>query len=253
MSQLNLNRTPTMSFLTSNKNKRLLLIDGYVYQQNKSTAKVTYWVCQEKMCWAGVHLDSNDQFLKYTKADHTHMPMPERHEILKMMEGIKDRVKSETTAIGQIFNEELTRANLSKSALAIASTAKEASEYKILLCRKSNNLCLLDPGLNRARRQITPVLPTSMDFDISVVYQQTIDGERYLLADRVQRVNGTVVKRIIVFATDEQLRLLFTCSHIMMDGTFASCPHYFDQIYSIHGMKNDQSKLLLSSFASVFI
>ena len=85
-----------------------------------------------------------------------------------------------------------------------------------------------------------------MDFNISPRYKKTTNGQRYLLADKVQRVDRDVEKRIIVYATDEQLRLLFTSSHIMMDGTFASCPPHFDQIYSIHSIKNNQSKLLSS-------
>ena len=88
------------------------------------------------MCWSGVHLDSNDQFLKFTKVDHTHMPVPERQEIRKMMEDIKERVKSETTAIGHIYNEQLAHANLSKAALAFASSAKDASKREILFMYK---------------------------------------------------------------------------------------------------------------------
>jgi hypothetical protein len=83
-----------------------------------------------------------------------------------------------------------------------------------------------------------------MNFDIPQFYRETNEGTRYLLADRVQRANEAIVKRIIVFSTDEQLRLLFTCSHIMMDGTFDPCPQHFDQVYSIHGIKNDQSRVL---------
>ena len=105
---------------------------------------------------------------------------------------------------------------------------------------------LADSGLNRTRRQITPILPTSQDFDIPLFYQQTTEGKRFLLADRVQRADGEIVKRMIVFATNEQLRLLCSCSHIMMDGTFDSSPPNFEQIYSIHGIKNDQSRIAWS-------
>lgn len=80
------------------------------------------------MCWAGVHLDSNDRFLKYTKTTHNHLPTPERQEVRKMFATIKDRVMHETTAIGQIYNEELSRTNLSEAALATAHTARAASK-----------------------------------------------------------------------------------------------------------------------------
>ena len=108
-------------------------------------------------------------------------------------------------------------------------------------------MCLiLDSGLYLIRRQKTPLLPTSVDFDIPSRYKKSINGKRYLLADRIKLFNGDTEQRIIVFATDEQLRLLFTSSHVMMDGTFDTCPPHFHQVYSIHAMKNDQSSSLVS-------
>ena len=92
-----------------------------------------------------------------------------------------------------------------------------------------------------------------MDFDIPSRYRKTTGGERYLLADRIQLANGNAGKRMFIYATDEQLRLLFTSSHILMDGTFSSCPPYFDQIYSIHAMKNDQSEILSSHLTATYI
>jgi hypothetical protein len=137
MSSSDSNKPPTITFITSNKNKRLLVIDGFIYQQNKCTEKVSYWVCEEKMCGMGVHLSASDTFIKYTKDTHTHMPKPERLEIRKMLSSIKTRVSHEKTAIGQIYTEEIARENLSTTALAIANTAKEASTYMIYLSSKS--------------------------------------------------------------------------------------------------------------------
>ncbi|CAF3958791.1 unnamed protein product [Rotaria sordida] len=113
------------------------------------------------------------------------------------MINVKARINNETTAIGQIYNEELVKANLSKSALAVAATARQANS-----------------ALNQARRLATPTLPTSIDFDIPSKYKRTTNGERYLLNDRVQHRD---------------------------DGTFDSSPPHFDQIYSIHGIRNDHN------------
>ncbi|CAF1356593.1 unnamed protein product [Adineta ricciae] len=231
---------PLISFITSNKKKRLLVVNGYIYNLNKSTAKVNYWVCEEKMCWTGIHLNLNDEFVKHTANSHTHLAIPERREIRQLMTKVKERVTKETTAIGQIYNEELSRTNLSRGALANAHTARVANS-----------------GLNRTRRQITPTLPLSMNFDIPSIYKETSNGERFLLADRIQRVNGEIGQRMVLYATDEQLRLLFDCSHILMDGTFDSCPPHFDQIYSIHGIRNGQNflcvlALLTGRFAAIY-
>jgi hypothetical protein len=83
-------------------------------------------------------------------------------------------------------------------------------------------------------------------------YKKTNNGERYLLADRVQKYDGNVDNRILVFATDNQLKTLFTCSHIMMDGTFDSSPSYFHQVYTIHGIKNDHSTIFLLSHLTIY-
>lgn len=123
------NMNPTISFLTSNKNKMLLSIDGYVYQKNKTTPKVSYWICENKTCRAGVHLNSDDKFIKFTKYSHNHMPVPERSEVRKVMANIKNRVNEENASIGHIYTEEIARANLSEPALALIPTAKEASRY----------------------------------------------------------------------------------------------------------------------------
>ncbi len=77
MVQLTSNEPPTISFITSNKNKLILSINGYTYQQNKCTSKVCYWICEEKVCWADVHLDSHDQFITFTEPTHTHISVPE--------------------------------------------------------------------------------------------------------------------------------------------------------------------------------
>ena len=114
------------TFVHSNKSKRLLSINGYIFYLNKSTLKVTYWKCEQKTCSAGVHLDSHDRFIKFSSADHTHMPVPARVEIGKLITDVKARVINGSAAIGQIYQEELVKANLSRSPLAVASTAREA-------------------------------------------------------------------------------------------------------------------------------
>lgn len=103
------------------------MIDGYVFQLNKTTTKVNYWICEEKSCDMGVHLDTNDLFIKFTKPRHKHMPTPEKVEIRKILADIKNRVIRETTAVGKIYTEELSRSNLSTNALAVVNTAKKAS------------------------------------------------------------------------------------------------------------------------------
>lgn len=99
----------------------------------------------------------------------------------------------------------------------------------------SLSLFLLDPTYARIRREVLPVLPQSCMFTIPEPYKLTIDGQRFLLIDesRVRR------ERLLVYASDIQLDILFDSPVIYMDGTFSKTPPYFLQIYTIHAVKHD--------------
>ncbi|CAF4117504.1 unnamed protein product, partial [Adineta steineri] len=87
-------------------------------------------------------------------------------------------------------------------------------------------------SLIHLRRQTTPPLPTSSFFDVPDAYSTTTTGAHFLFSDTVVRK-----KRVIFFATDEQLRMLFSAKTIMIDGTFSACVPQFDQVFSLHCVK----------------
>lgn len=100
-----------------------------------------------------------------------------------------------------------------------------------------------EPGLNRARRKLTPLLPTSNSFDIPDGYQTSASGEHFLIVDQAI----TRKKRMLVFASPKQLELLFESSSIFLDGTFLTTPPFFNQVFTIHGLKFDSGKNHLTS------
>jgi hypothetical protein len=114
-----------------------------VYQLNKSTDKVKYWKCEVKYCTAAIHTDANDQFIKKSGGEHTHLSSPEHVQVRKLRKRVKDRVSQESIAIGRIYDDELTQSQLSQTSLAVAPTAEEASKFNkeqqfnicIFLCR----------------------------------------------------------------------------------------------------------------------
>jgi hypothetical protein len=120
---------PTHSFLNSNKGKPLLVIDDYVFQQSgKTTIATTYWACQLKDCSAVAHTDTKSGVLTKQKNIHCHPPVPEKIQVRRLMNKVKIRIINETTAIGQIYDQEIAKADLSKIALVMASTTNEARE-----------------------------------------------------------------------------------------------------------------------------
>ncbi|CAF3588472.1 unnamed protein product [Rotaria sp. Silwood1] len=89
-----------------------------------------------------------------------------------------------------------------------------------------------------ARQQMSQtaaaIIPSSYEAN-SAPYQVTLSGEQFVLCDKTLRN-----KRLLLFGTDQQLKFLFSAKHIMMDGTFDTCPPHFDQVYTIHAIKHEK-------------
>ena len=62
------------SFITSNKARRLLVLNENVYRCNKKTARKKYWKCIVSCCTMSVHTDENDVYICGGKTNHDHQP-----------------------------------------------------------------------------------------------------------------------------------------------------------------------------------
>ncbi|CAF4951979.1 unnamed protein product [Rotaria magnacalcarata] len=82
-------------------------------------------------------------------------------------------------------------------------------------------------NMREALRKITPVIPSSVIFDIPETYQQTFSNERFLLVDLFM-THGK--DRVLVCSSDQHLELLFESETIFMDGTFDTTPANFKQV-----------------------
>ncbi|CAF4136208.1 unnamed protein product, partial [Rotaria magnacalcarata] len=142
------------------------------------------------------------KYLSGGKADHGHPANPEFLQVKKTRDQIKHRVLNEFTPIGKIYDEEMTKNAMNPVAIAIFPTVHEM--YK---------------GAAKNRRKTIPSLPESCLFDIPNEFKLTIEKKRFLLIDeaRVRR------ERLLLFASDAQLYLLFNASTIYMDVHFDIC------------------------------
>ena len=91
--------------------------------------------------------------------------------------------------------------------------------------------------MSKTRRKMTPVIPSTVMFDIPESYQQTLSAKRFLLIDLCMSRGKD---RILVFSSDQQLELLFESETVFMDGTFDTTPANFKQVYLIHAQKFGQ-------------
>ncbi|CAF4570128.1 unnamed protein product, partial [Rotaria sp. Silwood2] len=208
-----------ISFVTSNKGNPLILCDNYLFRCNKTTARKKYWMCTEKGCSVYVHTTLNKELICLNGV-HNHLSSPEQLEAKLLRDKMKERILTETISITKIYDEEIVKAKLSKAAAAILPTV---IEYR--------------SNMSKARRKITPVIPSTVMFEIPELYQQTLSNERFLTIDLFLKRGQD---RILVFASDQQLELLFESDTIFMDGTFDTSPANFKQVYLIHVHKFGQ-------------
>ncbi|CAF5172878.1 unnamed protein product, partial [Rotaria magnacalcarata] len=73
----------------------------------------------------------------------------------------------------------------------------------------------MNSGINKARRSIIPIIPTTQLFDIPESYSKTLNKNEFLITDKMV----TRRQRILLFSTSEQLKMLFAAETIFMDGT----------------------------------
>ena len=117
-----------LSFLTSNKGKPLLLLEGFLFKVNKETKDKTYWTCRNASCRATVHTDGSNTLLR-ANGEHDHLPQPEEIQIQALREKMKNRALNETVPIARIYEEEVLKADLSTRALASLPLAREMREF----------------------------------------------------------------------------------------------------------------------------
>ncbi|KAK9686123.1 hypothetical protein QE152_g37434 [Popillia japonica] len=79
-----------------------------------------------------------------------------------------------------------------------------------------------------------PALPNHrQEIEFQEEFTKTFNGEDFLLYD-----SGPEENRILIFSTRRNLQLL---SHWYADGTFKTVPLLFNQLYTIHGLKENAS------------
>ncbi|CAF3837842.1 unnamed protein product [Rotaria sp. Silwood1] len=188
----------------------MLNINNFIFKLNKTTSTTKYYRCEDSRCTVTARTDLQDILLNI-KGDHCHPPKPEEIQIRTFKQVVKTRAISESTPIPQIYDEEAVRMDLSTLSIAALPSQRELSST-----------------LNKARRLQTPSIPNSQLFDISESYRKTLKNLPFVCVDQIIKRKT----RILVFASNEQLKLLFNSSVILMDGTFSSSPPIFDQTTS---------------------
>ena len=214
-------RFSEMEFTTTEKGRRKLIKDGYMYVFKKQLANDnSSWECvlrrKESQCRATVKLSPTDEFIEQNN-EHTYAPATEV-EVTNVLTSIKRKAETTDETSQQILGRELALIFEDAAAnLPAVSTIRRG----IRKVRENQNVIP-----NPQNRDEIPVLPLE--------YQQTASGEQFLIYD-----SGVGdAERIFIFASESGLRLLSECDYWYGDGTFKVCPDLYFQLYTIHGQQN---------------
>ncbi|CAF4438493.1 unnamed protein product, partial [Rotaria sp. Silwood2] len=133
---------------------------------------------------------------------------------------IKHRVLDEYISIKIIIEEEYRKANLS-------------GEEKRMMPLPAQ----IESGLHKLRRKSLPPIPQNQKFLVPPVYEETYSHQKFLIYDKRKTIYGG---RLMIFASDEQLNVLYGSDVLFADGTFKVSPKLFEQLYVLHGMQNGE-------------
>jgi hypothetical protein len=121
-----MNTPHRISFLISQKGKRMLNLDNFIFRCNRTTETKKYYRCFDPQCTVTVHTDLNDIALN-TKNDHCHSPS-RRSTNSNVQTSCKNTCDiNESTPIPQIYDEEAARINLSTLSIASLPSQREMS------------------------------------------------------------------------------------------------------------------------------
>ena len=216
-----------MAYIGEGRRKgKILTYRGFIYQKNKATPNLIHWRCADKNCRVPLKtalFDINDppanvDVLDYVgdASHHGHGPDIEAVEKIKVVNAMKERVKSNPSApVKRTFDETIS---------ILSQTNDPPNPEDIPLFDEVAQV------LRRKKRENVPPIPqTVADVHIQGVWAETWDGQNNLA--HCDNAWG-----IAIFATLQQIRLLRRAKIVFADGTFRSTPLPYKQTYTIHAL-----------------
>lgn len=194
--------------------------NGFRYTKIRSSDELTFWRCKNRdTCKGSVttnHYSSPN--LVITNVGHPHSHAAEDAEILmdRHVRGIKRRAMSNPNEPpAKIIDQELV---------------SETNEEVLMRMPQRRNLLR---SVSRYQNLNRPAIPSILnELEIIDPYNKTLEGERFLLYDSGVEDED----RLIIYATDDDLRRLCASEVVYCDGTFKCAPRLFKQLFTIHAV-----------------
>ncbi|CAF4009467.1 unnamed protein product [Rotaria sp. Silwood2] len=191
---------------TSTRGAKMVFMNGFAYLYMSMAKETTGWRCarRNENCKAVIHISKQTgQSSHWNGIFHCH-PSDARE-----------------TRKRDILNKlNIVKANLS-------------GEEKRMMPLPAQ----IESGLHKLRRKSLPPIPQNQKFLVPPVYEETYSHQKFLIYDKRKTIYGG---RLMIFASDEQLNVLYGSDVLFADGTFKVSPKLFEQLYVLHGMQNGE-------------
>jgi len=186
-----------MEFVKSNKNKDLLLCSGFLHREDRKQNNTIYWRCVESSC-KGRIITINGEIKSLPKDNsHNHVPDPCKIQRKMAVNKIKEtNVHTQNTPHDIISTVQIVP--------GVAGEMPSVHHLKHTI------------GRVRTRNQCAPPIPkTVSDLKIADEYTKTMKGEQFLIFD-----SGASQDRILIFSTENNLKLMDQSANWLVDATF---------------------------------
>ena len=203
---------------SSKGNDVLLSSDGHTYTINGRSSVSTYWICSKSRgskCKARVRTTNGNHFP--SGPGHNHNANVDENNVRKLIRDCKEAGTSNLFASASNVVEDVL--NESRNELMSVENLPTVNE----LVRKTN----------RKRSACRPQEPQDKDFEID---QDFVEG--FLKADV-----HTDSRRILLFANENQMRVLYKAKRWYCDGTFRVVKDPFYQLFTVHAFVKKEGNI----------
>ena len=214
-----------VKLIPNNQGTQNISFNGYLYRMKNNNGERIYWRCTVKACPATINTQNNIP-AGFGRRPHNHPSNQAKIDSKQIINTICNIAKSEAEQIPKLYDEEICKLKTQNWNDDTKNTVEQLPTFPSV---KSS--------LYRARRKVTPKLPTTQqNIILEGQWIPTTTGEEFLLFDDGDN------NRIITFVTSQNLIDLANAETLYCDGT---CPSQFHQIYTIHSRIDDQMYPLL--------
>uniref|UniRef100_A0A0L8HQ62 FLYWCH-type domain-containing protein n=1 Tax=Octopus bimaculoides TaxID=37653 RepID=A0A0L8HQ62_OCTBM len=196
----------------------MLKIDGFIFVKDKQIGTKIYWKCSKFALYCKCCAITNDGEAVKVSNEHNHSGDSVNIKVHIYMNRVKQEAKETCDSPHYIISSAALQLseNIVQALPAISSIKKTIHNV-----RQKERSGLANPI---HRREIV----------FTDEQTKTNKGKQFLLYD-----SGPGHDRMLIFTTQNNLRILASSEHLQVDGTFKTVPQLFEQLYTVHAIKND--------------